>query len=100
MRVRFAQVWPQREGLSALGLEVLVLVIQVKVPAELFVSTALNDMSNKWSLHSRQGVCPHGTLDEVQSNPEDLTHTCPSPCPLYPSIPISSPQCPITAHSH
>lgn len=49
--------------------------------------TALNGMSNKWSLHSRQGVCPRGTLDEVQSNPEDLTHTCPSPCPLYPLHP-------------
>lgn len=100
------QVCQQRRGVSALGLEHVSTRDlgkgggQEEAACWVLWVTAQDDMSNKQSLHSRQGVCPRGTLDEAQSTLRTwLTHAL-LPAPYTPSIPISSPQCPITAHSH
>lgn len=87
------QVCQQRCRVSALGLEVVSTRDlgkgggQKEAACWALWVTAQDDMSNKQSLHSRQGVCPRGHSGWGSIHPEDLTHTCPSPCPLYPLHP-------------
>ena len=51
-------------------------------PRALWV-TARDDMSNKQSARSRWGCLSAWHSGWGSIHPEDLTHTCPSPCPLY-----------------